>query len=109
MEANRLLHEAKRYHDVAITIKSIPHQQLRLMVFSDASFASSNKPHSYAGSITVATHKDISQNNECPISPLMWGSKKIQKVVTSTFGRDNITCIRRGPAVMVAPVLEVTT
>ena len=69
LEANRLLHEAKRYHDVAATIKSIPHQGLSFMIFSDSSFASSNKPHSYAGSITVATHKDISQNNECPISP----------------------------------------
>ena len=47
-EANRLLHEAKRYHDTTITIKSIPHEDLRFMVFSDASFASSAKPYSYA-------------------------------------------------------------
>jgi hypothetical protein len=88
MEANRLLHEAKRHHDVTITIKSIPHQDLRFMTFSDASFASHNKPNSYAGSITVATHQDISKNTECPISPLMWGSKKIQRVVTSTLSAE---------------------
>jgi hypothetical protein len=89
MEANRLLHEAKRHHDVTITIKSIPHENVRFMTFSDASFASHNKPNSYAGSITVATHQDISKNTECPISsPLMWGSKKIQRVVTSTLSAE---------------------
>ena len=58
------------------------------MTFSDASFASHHKPNSYAGSITVATHQDISKNIECPISPLMWGSKKIQRVVTSTLSAE---------------------
>jgi hypothetical protein len=90
-EANRLLHEAKRYHDTTITIKSIPHEDLRFMVFSDASFASSSKPYSYAGSIIVGTHKNISENVECPISPLIWGSKKIQKVVTSTLSAETIS------------------
>ena len=90
-EANRLLHEAKKYHDTTITIKSIPHEDLRFMVFSDASFASSTKPYSYAGSIIVGTHKNISQNVECPISPLIWGSKKIQKVVTSTLSAETIS------------------
>ena len=91
LEANRLLHEAKRYHDTTITIKSIPHDDLRFMVFSDASFASSSQPYSYAGSIIVGTHKDISKNVECPISPLIWGSKKIQKVVTSTLSAETIS------------------
>ena len=90
-EANRLLHEAKRYHDTTITIKSIPHEDLRFMVFSDASFASSSKPYSYAGSIIVGTHKNISRNVECPISPLIWGSKKIQKVVTGTLSAETIS------------------
>ena len=91
MEANRLLHEAKKYHDTTITIKSIPHDDIRFMVFSDASFASSSKPYSYAGSIIVGTHRDISKNVECPISPLIWGSKKIQKVVTSTLSAETVS------------------
>ena len=90
-EANRLLHEAKKYHDVTITIKPIPHEQFRFMVFSDASFASSNKPHSYAGNIIVGTHQDITENKECPISPISWGSKKIQKVVTSTLSAETVS------------------
>ena len=91
MEANKLLHEAKKYHDTTITIKSIPRDDLRFMVFSDASFASSSKPYSYAGSIIVGTHRDISKNVECPISPLIWGSKKIQKVVTSTLSAETVS------------------
>ena len=48
MEANKVLHEAKRHHDVTITIKPIPPQNFRLMAFSDASFSSAKKPDSHA-------------------------------------------------------------
>ena len=89
-EANKLLHEAKRHNDVSITIKPIPIHDFRLMAFSDASFASANRPDSHAGMIFVGTHKDITQNVSCPISPLAWGCRKIQKVVTSTLAAE--TC-----------------
>ena len=87
-DANRLLHEAKRHHDVTITIKSIPPKQFRFMGFSDASFASVKKPDSHAGLIIVGTHKDINENKQCAISPITWGSRKIQKVVTSTLSAE---------------------
>ena len=90
VEANRLLHEAKRHQDVCITIKPIPIQDFRLMTFSDASFASANRPDSHAGMIIVGTHRDITRNVSCPISPLAWGCRKIQKVVTSTLAAE--TC-----------------
>ena len=87
-EANRLLHEAKKHHDVAIVIRPIPVEDFRFMAFSDASFASSKKPDSHAGLIIVGTHKDVSQNKQCPISPISWGCKKIQRVVTSTLAAE---------------------
>jgi hypothetical protein len=90
MEANRLLHEAKRHHDVTVTIKPIPYQDFRFLAFSDASFSSATKPDSHAGSIIVGTHKDISHNCQCPISPLTWGCRKIQKVVTSTLSAETM-------------------
>ena len=90
MEGNRILHEAKRHHEVNITIKPIPVQQFRLMAFSDASFSSAKKPDSHAGSIIVGTHQDINQGHECPISPLTWGCRKIQKVVTSTLSAETM-------------------
>ena len=90
MEANKVLHEAKRHHDVTITIKPIPPQNFRLMAFSDASFSSAKKPDSHAGSIIVGTHQDINHGHQCPISPLTWGCQKIQKVVTSTLSAETM-------------------
>ena len=87
-EANRLLHEAKKHHDVSIVIKPIPTEDFRFMAFSDASFSSAKKPDSHAGLIIVGTHKDVSQNKQCPISPISWGCKKIQRVVTSTLAAE---------------------
>ena len=87
-EANRLLHEAKKHHDVAIVIKPIPVDNFRFMAFSDASFASAKKPDSHAGLIIVGTHKDVAANKQCAISPLSWGCKKIQRVVTSTLAAE---------------------
>ena len=88
LEANRLLHEAKKHHDVTITIRPIPYKDFRFMAFSDASFPSHKKPESHPGAIIVGTHHEISNNIQCPISPVSWGSKKIQKVVTSTLAAE---------------------
>ena len=88
LEANKLLHEAKKYHEVSITIKPITYKDFRFMAFSDASFASHRKPDSHAGMIIVGTHQQINNNVQCPISPISWGSKKIQKVVTSTLSAE---------------------
>eukprot|EP00435_Cladocopium_sp_Y103_P048904 s1817_g14.t1 len=86
--ANKALHIAKKHHDVTIKIKPIKPEDLRFLAFSDASFASKSKPESHAGMIILATHKDIAQNKACPISPISWGTKKIQRVVTSTLSAE---------------------
>jgi hypothetical protein len=38
--------------------------------------------------IILATHKEISQNKSCVISPISWGTKKIQRIVTSTLSAE---------------------
>jgi transposase InsO family protein len=86
--ANKTLHTAKKHSDVIIRINPIAIRDLRFLAFSDASFASKAKPESYAGMIIMATHKDISKNKSCAISPLSWGTKKIQRVVTSTLSAE---------------------
>lgn len=86
--ANKTLHTAKKHNDVTIKINPIHIKDLRFLAFSDASFASKVKPESYAGMIIMATHKEISQNKSCVISPLSWGTKKIQRVVTSTLSAE---------------------
>ena len=87
-DANRVLHEAKRYKDTCIRIQPIPIKDLRFLLFSDASFASAKSPESHTGMIILATHKDISENYQCPVSPLSWGCRKIQKVVASTLSAE---------------------
>ena len=90
-DANRLLHEAKKYHDMTITLKPIPIKDFRFMAFSDASFSSASKPDSHAGVVIVGTHQDILKNYQCPISPISWGCRKIQKVVTSTLSAETMS------------------
>lgn len=91
IDANRTLHEAKRHSDVSITIQSIPHQDIRFLAFSDASFASKSNPNSHTGSIIMSTHKDIQHNMSCPVNPISWGCKKIQRVVTSTLAAETVS------------------
>eukprot|EP00435_Cladocopium_sp_Y103_P007543 s1620_g2.t1 len=94
--ANKVLHTAKKHSDVTIKIKPIAANDVRLLAFSDASFASKSKPESHAGMIIMATHKEISQNKSCDVSPISWGTKKIQRIVTSTLSRDVsiVQCVR---------------
>lgn len=88
LTANKVLHNAKKHSDVNIKIQPIPLKDVRFVAFSDASFASKSKPESHAGMIILATHKDIIQNKSCVISPLSWGTKKIQRIVTSTLSAE---------------------
>ena len=110
LEANRLLHEAKKHHDVTITIRPIPYKDFRFMAFSDASFASHKKPESHPGVIIVGTHHEISNNIQCPISPVSLGFKENSEGGDKHFGRrDDIPCLCTGSIGMAAFVLEMDT
>lgn len=88
ISGNQALHEAKKHHDVTIKIQPISIESLRFLAFSDASFASKSSPNSHTGSLIMATHKDIGLNTRCPVNPMSWGCKKIQRVVTSTLAAE---------------------
>ena len=90
-EANKILHEAKRHKDTTIKIQSIPFDQLRFIAFSDASFSSAKQPDSHTGMMIMATHADIAKNFQCPVSPISWCCKKIQKVVVSTLSAETMS------------------
>eukprot|EP00435_Cladocopium_sp_Y103_P073619 s3_g44.t1 len=94
-----VLHEAKKHHDVTITIKPIPYQDFRFLAFSDASFSSTTKPDSHAGSIIVGTHQDINRNCQSPISPITWGDQY-------SFCRDDGTIVHPRSAIMAEALLE---
>ena len=36
----------------------------------------------------MTTHEDIGKNHVCPVNPISWGCKKIQRVVTSTLAAE---------------------
>ncbi len=91
IQGNQTLHEAKRHHDVSITIQAINTDDLRFLAFSDASFASKGNPSSHTGIIIMATHRKISDNEMCLVSPLSWGCRKIQRVVTSTLAAETVS------------------
>ncbi len=90
ISANKTLHEAKKYHDLAIQIQPISVEDLRFLAFSDASFSSRKVPESHAGAIILATHRSILSNVVSPVSPISWSCKKIQKVVTSTLSAETM-------------------
>ena len=73
IEANQAVHEGKKYSDVQIEIQAIHPKDLRFLAFSDASFSSKKNPDSHTGSLIMSTHRDISHNVSCPVSPLSWG------------------------------------
>ena len=85
LQANKVLHDAKRFKDTTITIQPIPVEDIRFLAFSDASFSSQKQTHSHTGMMIMTTHKQIQENVTCPVSPISWGCKKIQKVVVSTL------------------------
>ena len=88
IQGNRILHEAKKYKDAHVRIQPIPMDQIRFLAFSDASFASKKQPESHTGTIIMTTHADIGKNHVCPVNPISWGCKKIQRVVTSTLSAE---------------------
>ena len=91
LEANRVLHEPKQHHDVSIVIQPIRCEDLRFLSFCDASFASAKNAVQPRWGHHLSTHKDISCNQPCIVSPLLWSSKKIQKVVTSTLAAETMS------------------
>ena len=88
IEANKILHEAKMFASVTVKIQPIPLDHLRFVAFSDASFASEKVPDSHQGMLIMASHKDIGDNKNSPVNPIVWHSKKIQKVVVSTLSAE---------------------
>ena len=88
LEANRLLGDAKKHSNVKVTISSIPEDKIRLVTYSDASFATREKQQSQKGSLLLATHEDIFHQKVATASVLSWSSKKIDRVVASTLAAE---------------------
>ena len=87
-DANKTLHEAKMHSDVTLKIQPISINQLRFAAFSDASFASAKIPDSHQGMMIMSCHEELGRNRTSVVNPVMWHSKKIQKVAVSTLSAE---------------------
>eukprot|EP00435_Cladocopium_sp_Y103_P022015 s1030_g5.t1 len=60
--ANQLVHRAKQYSDVGITVKHIPWDQLAVCFHSDAGFANSGATSTQGGFVISFVNKSLDQN-----------------------------------------------
>ena len=88
LQGNRILNEAKRFSETAIRVQALPLQELRFLSFSDAAFATREKAHSQKGCVILATTETIDKTQSALVSPLLWFSKKINRVVSSTLASE---------------------
>lgn len=88
--ANKTLHEATLHSNVTLKIQPIATEHLRFTAFSDASFASAKVQDSHQGMIIMLCHKDLGINRTSVVNPILWHSKKIQKVAVSTLSAETM-------------------
>ena len=86
--ANKVLREAQTHDEVKICFRSISPDLVTHVAFGDASFASPKQLASFQGSMIFATTPDLQKNQQAPLSPLTWSSKKISRVVRSTLSAE---------------------
>ena len=88
LEANKVLREAQTHSRVHIYFQPIDPKDLTFVSFGDASFASSRDLNSHQGVLICATSTALDRNQEAPISPWVWVSKRIPRVVRSTLSAE---------------------
>ena len=88
LQANKVLREAQEFSDTTITYLSIKSGEITFVSFGDASFASQRNLSSHQGTLIGATTSQLDANVEAPMSPLVWASKKIARVVKSTLSAE---------------------
>jgi hypothetical protein len=90
LDGNRVLNDAKRHKDLSIYFHSLPPDEIRFCLFSDASFSTSAVDRPVAGCFIVATNATLGLNQVAPVTPFGWSSKRIPRVVRSTFSAEAV-------------------
>lgn len=88
LEGNRLLADSKNHSHVKVVISSIPEDEIRFVSYSDGSFATRAKQQSQKGGIILAAQADIADQKSALSSPLLWWSKKIDRIVATTLAAE---------------------
>ena len=92
--ANKVLRECQENSQVKICFRHIPISEVTHISFGDASFASPKQLSSFQGTIIFATDGKMDRNEQAPISPLTWSSKKIARVVRSILSAEAFSMSR---------------
>ena len=83
--ANQLVHRAKQYSEVEITVKHIPVKDLCICFHSDAGFANAKANGTQAGYIAAFSNVRLADNESSAWSPFTWKSYKLPRKVASTL------------------------
>eukprot|EP00435_Cladocopium_sp_Y103_P030061 s1739_g7.t1 len=83
--ANQLVHRAKQYSGVEITVKYIPLKDLCICFHSDAGFGNAKANSTQAGYTAAFSSMKLADNEASPWSPFAWKSYKLPRKVASTL------------------------
>lgn len=86
--ANQMIHRAKQYHDVTITVKDIDWDRIAVCFHSDAGFANTKAHATQAGYILSFVDKCLESNQPSNWSPFAWKSYRLPRVVSSTLSAE---------------------
>lgn len=84
-----VVRRAKQYQDLSWKILSIPFDQLRLCLHTDAAFANAKRQGTQAGYLVSVTDDGLRNGQPAPWSPCVWKSYRLKRVVGSTFAGES--------------------
>ena len=87
--ANQLVHRARQYSHVEITVKNLPWDDLGICFHSDAGFANASNNSTQAGYILSFVSGNLNDNQPTAWSPFCWKSYKLPRVVSSTLAAES--------------------
>ena len=84
------MHDAKKFSEAQnqSAILRLEPSKVCFRSFSDAAFATREEANSQKGCLILATTDDVDQVKASQVSPLVWFSKKITRVVSSTLASE---------------------
>ena len=83
-----MVRRAKQHHELMWRFLSVPLENLRLVMHSDAAFQNAQGRASHAGYIIAVTDDRWARGELAPWSPLIWRSHNMRRTVGSTLAAE---------------------
>jgi len=84
-----VVRRAKQYKHLTWKILSIPLEELKLVLHTDAAFANAKKQGTQAGYLVGVTNGNLQLGKPSPWAPALWKSYRLKRVVGSTFAGES--------------------